>query len=428
MKKILKKLKDIAIYKFGIISPILHDSVLVQADYFRKLAQKGIRIPPNSEDIYYFKPSTFKAWLRVYKKEGLAGLDYRERSDKGRYKKITSRISDAIKQIQQQNAPTSISDLYRKLLSQALIRADELSYETIRKYVKDNGLFDKKEYKQRKKFEKEFINELWMVDFKQGKNIGRSRTSRRTYLCAIIDDASRLLVGWEWGLNEDTALFARTLKKAISIYGIPKILYCDQGKVFKSNYIVQICAQLGISLAHAQPYNAPSKGKIERFNRTVSQMFYPMIGDFVSLNCERLNRQFAQFVDHVYHIRIHSGIGRSPLEKFQQQVSEVKIKRMNENQVEQFFLCAIKRKVRLDATVRIHNVDYEVGMKYVGEIVEIRFPVDKPDIFYLYENGRELTKLRAVNLVENANPPHISTSYSQLSLFGKAETSAQREV
>ncbi|MFC2155688.1 transposase family protein [Acidobacteriota bacterium] len=143
-----------------------------------------------------------------------------------------------------------MSDLYRKLLLHEIIHADDVSYETIRKYIKDNGLFDKKEYKKRKKFQKRYINELWMVDFKQGKSIRCGRSFRRTYLCAIIDDASRMLVGYEWGLNEDTALFARALKKAVMIYGIPKILYCDQGKVFLSKYIVQLCGRLGIVLVY----------------------------------------------------------------------------------------------------------------------------------------------------------------------------------
>jgi len=68
MQKVLKSLKDIAIYKFGIISPVLHDNLMVQAEYFRKLSESGIRIPPDSGNVYYLKPATFKAWLRKYKK------------------------------------------------------------------------------------------------------------------------------------------------------------------------------------------------------------------------------------------------------------------------------------------------------------------------------------------------------------------------
>jgi len=69
------------------------------------------------------------------------------------------------------------------------------------------------------------IYDMAMVDFKEGKSIKCGRNKRRTYFCGIIDDSSRFLVGHEWGVNEDTALFARTLKKAIATYGIPKILY-----------------------------------------------------------------------------------------------------------------------------------------------------------------------------------------------------------
>lgn len=425
--KILKKIKDIAVYKFGIISPVLHDSQMIQAEYFGKLSQNGVHIPPNDDHIYYFKPSTFKAWLRKYRREGLEGLNYRERSDKGTYKKITPMIQEAIKRIQQETPAVSLSDLYRKLLMNEAVKADDISYETLRKYNNKHHLINAGEYKMRKKFEKEFINELWMVDFKEGKSIRCGKRYRRTYLCAIIDDASRVLVGYEWGLNEDTALFARTLKRAIMIYGIPKVLYCDQGKVFKSNYIVQICGRLGISLAHAQVYSAASKGKIERFNRTVSQMFYPLIKDFASLSLEKLNQQFCEFVNHIYHVKVHSSIGQSPLKKFQQQIYEVNIRRMKEQQLEEFFLCSIKRKVHLDATVRISNRDYEADMKYVGENVEIRFPVDKPDKYYLFENDQLIMQLKPVNLVENANPPHIVTSYSQLSLFAQDEEKKQKE-
>ena len=58
MRKILKSLKDIAIYKFGIISPVLHDNLMVQAEYFRSLSESGVRIPPDCGDIYYLTAGT----------------------------------------------------------------------------------------------------------------------------------------------------------------------------------------------------------------------------------------------------------------------------------------------------------------------------------------------------------------------------------
>lgn len=413
--RLFKKVKAIDVYKYGIISPVLHGSEQSQNEYFRKLSVEGIAIPPGSDNVYYLNPSTFKHWLREYRKHGLKGLKNKIRSDKGKFRKIPHHLTELIDKVKREMGAISVKDLHRKLLIRGYITPSDITYETLRKFVNQRRLLqDDKEPKQRKKFEKEFINELWMVDFKQGKSIRSGRGFKRSYLCAIIDDASRLLVGYEWGLNEDTALFAKTFKKAVSIYGTPKILYCDQGKVFRSNYIMQICARLGISLVNAAPYSPESKAKIERFNRTVQQMFYPLVKDFHAIDIEQLNQLFDKFIQEIYHLKIHASLEESPLKKFQRLLSKTQINRINHEQLEQFFLCSIKRKVRLDGTIAIKKTYYEVDMKYAGEIVDIRFPVDNPNRFFLFENDRLIRQLKPLDLVSNANPPHVSTSYSKL--------------
>jgi hypothetical protein len=221
-------------------------------------------------------------------------------------------------------------------------------------------------------------------------------------------------VGYEWGLNEDTTLFARTFKKAVSIYGIPHILYSDQGKVFQSRYIMELCARLGISLLNAEPYSPESKGKIERFNRTIQQMFYPIIKDFRTIDCQQLNQLFDTFVQEIYHKKTHGSLNESPLQKFQRLLSQVPIRRLNQDELDQFFLCSLKRRVRLDGTIVYQNVYYEVGMKYAGDMIELRFPVDNPNRLFLFDKGCLVKRLKPVNLVVNANPPRISTSYSTL--------------
>ena len=413
--RLFKKVKVIEVYKYGIISPVLHGSEESQNKYFRKLSVEGIAIPPGSDNIYYLNPSTFKHWLREYRKHGLKGLKNKIRSDKGKHRKIPHQLIELIDKVKREMGAISVKDLHRKLLIRGYITPSDITYETLRKFVNQHRLLQgDKEPKQRKKFEKEFINELWMVDFKQGKSIRSGRGFKRSYLCAIIDDASRLLVGYEWGLNEDTTLFAKTFKKAVSIYGTPKILYCDQGKVFRSNYIMQLCARLGISLINAAPYSPESKAKIERFNRTVQQMFYPLVKDFHTIDIEKLNQLFDKFIQDIYHLKIHASLEESPLKKFQRLLSKTQINRINHEQLEQFFLCSIKRKVRLDGTIAIKKTYYEVDMKYAGEIVDIRFPVDNPNRFFLFENDRLIRQLKPLDLVSNANPPHVSTSYSRL--------------
>ena len=198
--KIFKNIKNLEVYKFGLISPVLHGREDKQNQYFSKLSEEGVEIPPGSGNVYYLKPTTFKRWLRKFKDEGLEGLMAKIRSDKGKYRKITPTVLKAIEKINKDTGAVSVSDLYRKLIINGHVTPSDLSLETLRKLVIDNDLLKKiKDKKQRKKFEKKFFNELWMVDFKEGKSVRHGKTLRRTYFCGIIDDASRVLVGYEWG-------------------------------------------------------------------------------------------------------------------------------------------------------------------------------------------------------------------------------------
>ena len=164
----------------------------------------------------------------------------------------------------------------------------------------------------------------------------------------------------------------------------------------------------------SEPYSPESKGKIERFNRTIQQMFYPIVKDFQALDCQQLNQDFDTFVQEIYHKKTHASLNEPPLQKFQRLLNQVPMHRISQEQLEQFFFCSFKRKVRLDGTIVNQNIYYEVNMKYAGDMVDIRFPVDNPQRLFLFDQGHLIKELKPVNLVANANPPHISTSYSTL--------------
>lgn len=133
--RVFKNVKGIEIYRYGIISPVLHGSEQHQNEYFRQLSEKGIKIPPDSGDIFYLNTSTFKRWLRLFRQQGLEGLKEKSRSDKGTFRKIPSNLLDAIASIIQEAGAVSVSDLHRKLLMAKHITHETLSYETLRQLV-----------------------------------------------------------------------------------------------------------------------------------------------------------------------------------------------------------------------------------------------------------------------------------------------------
>ena len=124
-------------------------------------------------------------------------------------------------------------------------------------------------------------------------------------------DHSRLLVGWRWGTGEDVFRFEAALRSGLMSRGVPMAILVDRGSPFVSSQLLRACAVLGVRLVHAAPRAATTKGKIERFFRTVRDRFLVEIDDGVEL--VELNRLFSAWLEVVYHRRTHTETGVSLL-------------------------------------------------------------------------------------------------------------------
>ncbi|MDA2931346.1 helix-turn-helix domain-containing protein, partial [Acidobacteria bacterium AH-259-O06] len=92
-----KKQEAIAVFRYGIIAPVIHAAGKGQAKYFRRLAQKELEVPFLGPRRY--AQSTFKSWLRRYRREGFQGLLPRSRCDSGQSRVITGELSRLIGEI-----------------------------------------------------------------------------------------------------------------------------------------------------------------------------------------------------------------------------------------------------------------------------------------------------------------------------------------
>ena len=80
----------------------------------------------------------------------------------------------------------------------------------------------------------------------------------QTYLIQLIDDASRLMVGYKFFLADNSLNFQEVLKEAIQTYGIPKRIFVDNGKPYNNHQLKYICASLGTALIHTKIYSPES--------------------------------------------------------------------------------------------------------------------------------------------------------------------------
>jgi putative transposase len=216
------------------------------------------------------------------------------------------------------------------------------------------------------RFEAEHPNDLWTGDVLHGAVIG----ARKTYLFAFLDDHSRLLTGYRWGLAEDTLRLEAALRRGLSARGIPKALYVDNGSPFVSHQLLRACAVLGIRLVHSTPHRPQGRGKIERVFRTVTDQFLVELDMRGARHLPELNELFAAWVETIYHRRPHSETGQSPLERFGA-ADDIVVP--SPDQLTEAFLWRELRRVTKTATVSLYNNLYEVDAALVGATVELLF-------------------------------------------------------
>ena len=403
-----KHAEHVAIFRYGLIAPALHMTRGEKKKYFKGIAGNEFDVPHYGKKTY--KVGTFKDWLFKYQNGGVDSLRPGERSDKGIPKKMSEKIISMVKEKLMFFPNLSASGIYRLLIKEGEIIPGEFCETTLRKHIKEKRMRENKEVVGRKKFEKQNVNELWTADVLHGPFVKVGKKKMRAYLCAVIDDHSRMIVGWGWYLHENCVSLATTLKSAISRFGLCLTFYCDNGSIFISNYLHLVCAKLGIALVHSKPYDSPSRGKIERFFRTVRMKFLASI-DTSNITLAELNALFEKWLDAEYHSEFHAGINARPIDRYIDNANKTKIKTLTDNELDNAFLNVITRKVKNDATVSINGMLYEVPVAYIGKIVELSFPIDKPAEITLVDSGKPVKR---VNLAENANKPHTGIHFKDI--------------
>ncbi len=247
------------------------------------------------------------------------------------------------------------------------------------------------------RFEASCRNELWTGDGLHGPRIA----DRAAILLAFIDDYSRALVGYRWGVAEDVLRLEAALRHGLCARGVPEAILVDRGSAFVSSQLLRACAVLGIRLIHASPRAATTKGKIERFFRTVRSQFLVELGRRKVADLAELNCLFQAWVESVYHRRLHSETGQPPLARFE---ADGPPELPSPELLREAFLWCETRTVTKTATVSLHGNQYEVDGALVGRRCELVFdPFDLTLIEVRYR-GRPLGLAVPVRIGRHTHP------------------------
>jgi transposase InsO family protein len=423
--------RDWAVFRYGLISeaarPLAGEVV---SQVLARIAARQHALPDGS--LRRFSLATLRAWLKAYRHGGLDALLPKTRTDKGTFRCIDEDTAEAIARHRVQHRALSVKLFHEILHEDAVLPAGGRVCEaTLRRFLKARGLAKpvRGPGKARAKYEMPHPNDLWVADFMHGPRVKTPAGKRKAILCAIIDDHSRVIVGARFGYTEETADLLHALRDAIATYGVPKRLYCDNGPAFNAHHLAEACGRIGCALLHSEPFDSPSRGKIERFFRTVRLRCLPRLTEDDLASLDVLNERFEHWLREDYHLRRHGGIDGKPLDRYLAGAEQTLITRLAPQEIDHAFMGRLTRCVRNDATVKVDGVFYEVPPEFIGARVDLRFPVGRPEELILYREDAPIGPIHPVDLAENArfHAQRVELSYADLLTRREAQPAHREE-
>jgi transposase InsO family protein len=122
------------------------------------------------------------------------------------------------------------------------------------------------------RFEKPAPNLLWQMDFKGHIPLSGGG---RCHPLTIVDDHSRYAVALEACANEQAGTVQHRLQRTFRRYGLPDAFFVDNGTPWgdaSGQHWTRLgvwLLKLGVAVLHSRPYHPQSRGKNERFHRTL---------------------------------------------------------------------------------------------------------------------------------------------------------------
>jgi putative transposase len=361
---------------------------------------------------------TLQRWVANYKRQGLAGLVRKERTDVGERRTTSSRMREAIEGLALEKPPLPLSSVHRQAKQFAqMIGEPAPTYWIVRDIVRSlpSDLRTLAQHGSRRfgelydlvhRREASRPNALWQADHTQLDItlLREDGTAGRPWLTAVIDDYSRSIAGYFLGFDPPSSLrTSLAMRQAIwrkadphwQVCGIPDVLYVDNGADFVSKHLEQVAVDLKMRLIFSTPGKPQGRGKIERFFRTVNEMFLCDLEGYTrrgrrkpELTIDQLEQRFRAFLVEVYQRTPVAEAELSPSAKWEEGGFLPRIPAS----LEQLDLLLIEelrpRKVRRDG---IHFQGFRyislTLAAYVGEDVTVRFdPRDMAEIRVFFKD------------------------------------------
>jgi len=162
------------------------------------------------------------------------------------------------------------------------------------------------------RFEKAEPNQLWQMDFKGWVTL---KGGGRCHPLTIVDDHSRFSPCLRACADQQGMTVKAELTRTFQHYGLPQAFFVDNGQPWgepSGERWTRLCVwllKLGVEVWHSRPYHPQSRGKIERFHRTLEAEVFDLRA-FTDLGHAQI--AFDRWREIYNHQRPHEALDQNP--------------------------------------------------------------------------------------------------------------------
>lgn len=433
---------EMAAFRFGMIAPVVQRNLKAGERYalLRELAAQSYTIPYSEKTRISIR--SLERYLQAYEQGGFEALKPRCREKKGSLKQFDPSVLQHALHLRKEIPSRSVETIARLLELEGKVAPGTMKIRTLARFFQEQGWsrreMDRQVTKVFRHFEHEEPNDCWQADTQHSLYMpdpADPDKRRKAYLIAIMDDHSRRIVHAEFFFEERYPRLERCVQKAVLKYGVPRILYCDNGSVYSAKQFQVVCARMGTKLVHAKPYSPESKGKIERFFQYVDSSFKgeadALINQGKLTTLGQLNTYLRAWLE-AYDIRVHRTTKQTPKQRYE--AGAEAIRRLTSEQLQELFLWEEERTVRKTSVVEVEGNLYDVDAALRGKKVKLRYnPFDlsliqvwKDDVRYGDAKTAELRSQRHSKLPEEPQDARDSVMTSYLERLQEEQAAKKR--
>ena len=250
-------------------------------------------------------------WLARWR-AGDETLEDRSRRPHESPHRASAEVEAAVLAVRDAHPAWGARKIERRLASQGVATpATSTVHEILRRHGRIDPLSPSSD-RARLRFEKEAPNLLWQMDFKGWVTL---TGGQRCHPLTIIDDHSRFVPCLKACADQRSRTVQGHLETTFRRHGLPEAIFVDNGSPWgdgsgeRWTRLGVWLLKLGVDIWHSRPYHPQSRGKNERFHRTLKAEIFALqrFADF-----GQAQRAFDLWREVYNFERPHEALGQEP--------------------------------------------------------------------------------------------------------------------